>query len=276
MVKADLSTFKLALEFLEVLSNYLSNKYTECKDNSTEHYQTIIIQKIVRMFKTLESLTLEVKDETSARCVLRGILDNVAIYCFIYSIKKDIDEKMFRHYLYNLDGFQSLKIVSNCYLEEGIDKAKTLYEFDEIIEQIKEKLNAHPYVQSKNEKIEKIINDAKWNYKSLQEPKSLSYKDIYINIGLDEKNATYYQQYLSQFSHGLCLSNKSNFVDDKKVLLESVPLAFIMIKTIMQVFPEEKLLNVITENIDMNTFNFDIQQLLDIIKAIMNGEKVFV
>ena len=104
----------------------------------------------------------------------------------------------------------------------------------------------------------------------------MSYKYIYINIGLDEKNVTYYQQYLSQFSHGLCLSNKSNFVDDKKVLLESVPLAFIMIETIKQFFSEEELLNVITKNIDMNNFNFDRQQLLDIIKAIMNGEKVFV
>ena len=276
MIEADLSTFKIYLRILEILSKYLSKKYTECKDNSTEHYQTIIIQKIVKMLKTLETLTTEVQDETSARCVLRGILDNVAIYCFVYS-SEDTDEMMFRHYLYNLDGFQTLKeVVEKCPLEQSSNKTHELDKIDKIIKQIREKLNSHPYVQSQNEKIKKIIETANWKYKSLQNLHPLSFKDIYINIGLSEENAIYCQSFLSQFSHGLCLSNKPYSNDNENVLLESIPLIFIMIKSIAQAFPKENIADVIKKTIDLNNSNFDRTKWFENINAIKKGEIVYI
>ena len=83
MIKANYTIFKFYLTSLDFFSEYLSQKYMESSSENTDHYRTIIIQKIVRMFHTLEILTNENQDEVSARCVLRGILDSVATYAFI-------------------------------------------------------------------------------------------------------------------------------------------------------------------------------------------------
>lgn len=73
MVKANDTIFQFYLAMMDFLEKYLSEKYA---DNSsmedTKHYQTVIIMKIVRMFHSLELLTKNMLDEVSARCVLRG------------------------------------------------------------------------------------------------------------------------------------------------------------------------------------------------------------
>ena len=102
MIKANPTIFKLYLSMMDSFSGFLSQKYTEVSLDNPNHYKTIIIQKVVRMFHTLEQLVKETQDEVSARCVLRGILDSVTTYCFIYQ-REDIYDMMFRNYLYEID-----------------------------------------------------------------------------------------------------------------------------------------------------------------------------
>ena len=87
MIKPNPTIFKFYLTMLESFSEYLSQKYPETSLDNPDHFKTIIIQKIVQMFHTLNTLTKVSNDEVSARCVLRGILDSVTTYCFIQSRK---------------------------------------------------------------------------------------------------------------------------------------------------------------------------------------------
>ena len=82
MIKANPTIFKFYLAIMDSFSEYLSHKYSDKSLDNPNHYKTIIIQKIIRMFHTLVKLTQETQDEVSARCVLRGILDSVTVYCF--------------------------------------------------------------------------------------------------------------------------------------------------------------------------------------------------
>lgn len=91
MIKANPTIFKFYLSMMDSFSEYLSNRYTESSLDNPDYYKTIIIQKIVQMFHTLERLVEESQDEVSARCVLRGILDSVTAYCFIYQREDKCD-----------------------------------------------------------------------------------------------------------------------------------------------------------------------------------------
>ena len=105
MIKANDTIFQFYLAMMNSFVQYLSERYPNSHSmEDTKHYQTNIIEKIVRMFYSLELLTKDTLDEVSARCVLRGILDSVTTYCFIYQ-RTDKEDVLFRHYLYALDGW---------------------------------------------------------------------------------------------------------------------------------------------------------------------------
>ena len=192
---------------MDSFSEYLSQKYVERSLENTDYYRSIIIQKIVRMFQTLKLLTNISQDGVSVRCVLRGIIDNVATYCFIYQ-REDENDVLFRHYLYALDGFRIYKqnVVDGIMEKENVEKQ---YEIicNESIRQLEYKLVSHPYSKMGNINVEKIIHNANWRYESLQKPKPLKYGVIYKHIGFNSNMANYYQKYLPQFAHGLCISN---------------------------------------------------------------------
>lgn len=242
MIKANYTIFKFYLTLMDSFSEYLSRKYTESSLENTDHYRTVIIQKIVFMFHTLEMLTNECQDGVSVRCVLRGILDNVATYCFIYQ-RDDENEIMFRHYLYALDGYKTYKQhVIDGIMEKEDDKQHYEEVCDTIIKQLEHQLQSHPYSEQKDENVEKIIKHANWKYESLQNPTPLKYGMIYKQIGFNDNMANYYQHYLPQFAHGLCLSNfpVNDIKQIKGVMYESIPIADKMIGAIFNTFPMDK------------------------------------
>lgn len=109
MVKANNTIFHFYLTMMDFLGKYLSEKNPNTSSmEDTKHYQTVIIMKIVQMFHSLELLTKDTLDEVSARCVLRGILDSVTTYSFIYQ-RTDVNDMLFRHYLFALDGWREYK-----------------------------------------------------------------------------------------------------------------------------------------------------------------------
>lgn len=144
---------------MDSFSEYLSLKYTEASLNNPDHYKTVVIQKIVRMFHTLEQLVKETQDEVSARCVLRGILDSITVYCFIYE-RKNEDEIMFRHFLYIRDGLKNYqKKVVDGILDNTVEKDSVLNLLNQIISQIDNSLSTHPYLKLSNKVVEKIVKD---------------------------------------------------------------------------------------------------------------------
>ena len=279
MIKANPTIFKFYLSIMDSFSEYLSNKYTEGSLDNPNHYKTIIIQKVVRMFHTLERLVKESQDEVSARCVLRGILDSVTAYCFVYQ-REDRNEMMFRHYLYLLDGLTIYKKVKiDRGVGDAVDKYKFGYAYNEVIGQIKKKLSSHPYAKLNNKSVEEIVKRTKWKYKSLDKPNNLSFLKMYQQVGYEASLTDFYQDILSQYAHGLCISNTHHNAPEQLqiVLYESIPIADRMIQAIRSTFSKKELLlyvyrsEIIKKLLEDPEFNTE--DLFPFLKALIENDK---
>ena len=278
MIKANDTIFHYYLAMMDSLVEYLSEKYPDCKSmEETKHYQTIIIEKIVRMFHTLELLTKNTFDEVSTRCVLRGILDSVTTYCFIYQ-KTDKEEVLFRHYLFALDGWKEYNKSVLGITEKNEFQYKVECLCSHVIKQIEEKLHLHPFYTQNSSAVKTIIKDARWNYESLQKPRSLKYREMYTLVGFDSNLTEYFQGYLSQFAHGLCFSNKGTSSEILTgVMHESIILAYKLIQTILQTFHDKEMIDhflssdIIQKFHASKDFNFD--DLADFAFALVRKDK---
>lgn len=243
MIKANDTIFHAYLAMMDYFEEYLSKKYPNCSSvEDTKYYQTSIIKKIVRMFHSLELLTKNTLYEVSTRCVLRGILDSVTTYCFIYQ-RAEIEESMFRHYLYALDGWRVFD-KSVLVIAEKNECNEEKIHCNLVIDQIKEKLYRHPFYSHDTSDVKKIIQYARWNYESLQNPRSLKYTEMYSLVGFNSSLIEYFQHYLAQFAHGLYFSNKStNSEILKSVMNESIIIADKFIQTILQTFHDKEIVN---------------------------------
>lgn len=280
MVKANNTIFQFYLAMMDFWGKYLSEKYSNSSSiEDTKHYQTIIIMKIVRMFHSLELLTQNTLDEVFARCVLRGILDSVTTYSFIYQ-RMDVNDMLFRHYLYVLDGWREYKKSVIPISEENEYKEKDVFACDSIIEQIEEKLKNHAYYAQDRAAANLLIQNSNWKYESLQDPRSLKYGEMYSVIGFNNKSIEYFQSYLSQFVHGLCLSNKTTIDSEKmkRVMLESIPIADKFIRSIYQTFHDEEIRisfgysDIIHSFLKSKDFNFD--NLAEFARALVRKDKI--
>ncbi len=242
MIKANPTIFKFYLLMMDSFSDYISQKYTIKSIGNPDHYKTIIIKKIVGIFHTLNKLTKRTQDEVSCRCVLRSILDNITTYCFIYE-RDDVDEIMFRHYLYEIDGYNCYKNnVVNGIMEKGNNEYPFEQLCDEAIKQLNEQLVCHPFSKLENEVVNTIINNVNWKFESLQNPQSVKFQDMYIYIGFNKQLADYYQGYLSQFVHGLSFSNLPCVTPQQigNIVYESIPMADRLIQAMYKTFPKDE------------------------------------
>ena len=267
---------------MDSFSEYLSHKYSDKSLDNPNHYKTIIIQKIIRMFHTLVKLTQETQDEVSARCVLRGILDSVTVYCFIYE-REDKYDMMFRHYLYSLDGFITYKKgIIDKIMEEGENKFKFEYTCNEVIRQIENKLYSHPYQKLNNKNVKTIINNANWKYKSLDEPRGTTFNEMYKQVGYDALLTDYYQDILSQYAHGLCISNTQHNDHERLqiVLYESIPIADRMIQSICNTFFKKELLLHINHSEIIKRLvkepELNIEDLFSFVNALIRKDKILI
>lgn len=264
MVKANNTIFLFYLAMMDFWGKYLSVKYPNNSSiEDTKHYQTVIIMKIVQMFHSLELLTKNTLDEVSARCILRGILDSVTAYSFIYH-RTDVNDMLFRHYLYALDGWREYKKSVIPLLEENNYKYKEVYVCDCAIKQIEEELQNHAYFTQDRTTAKSLIQKTNWKYESLQNPHSLKYGKMYASVGFNSSIIKYFQGYLSQFVHGLCFSNKPTSPEImKSVLYESILLADKFVQTIYQTYNDKEMLeqfhdsNIIQNFQKSKDFNFD-------------------
>ena len=276
MIKANYTLFKFYLAEMDFYLRHLSLKKYERSLNNCEYYKVIIIQKIVRLFHSLELLALKIGDEVSARCLLRGILDSVANYCFIYQ-RHDSDDIMFRHYLYLLDGWRAYKKSVMVIIEANEDRQNSEFVCDHVISNIEDRLRHHPYYLQKPSTAKFLIQKANWRFKSLQHPVALNYRELYLQLGLNPALTEYYQGYLSQFVHGLYMSNNDTNLKLKRVLYESIPVAVIFIKAIALTFNNKELVTLFHRSEECQNFlnskdvNYD--DLLEITTALIRKDK---
>lgn len=278
MIKANNTIFLFYLAMMDFFGKYLSEKYSQSSSiEDTKHFQTVIIMKIVQMFHSLELLSKETSDETSARCILRGILDSVTAYSFIYE-RTDEKDMIFRHYLYALDGWRVYKKSVVSILVENEYKYKEDYACDFVIKQIEEKLQSHIYYTQDRATAKLLIHNANWKYESLQNPRTIKYEKMYEHVGFNSNITHYFKGYLSQFSHGLFFSNKQTNIEIlKSVLYESIILADKFIQAICQTFNDKEMVKQFCSSNYIQSFlnckDCDLEDMTGFVCALVRKDK---
>lgn len=218
------SAFRTYLFVLEAYVDAVEQLHHSNNANEIKSYQGIILRRIVNSLKTLDRVLVISKDPISGYSLLRTIADSICAYCFIYENDNN-DEVEFRHFLYLLDGCSQFVnafplAINNIGL---IEKSE-----EEIInnELVQEKTNLDvfhknlfDYLNNSNiactSKIEAdiIINKRDWKYRTIlhySEKESYNWRDIYEKVGCDSFMVNFFSTFLSQYVHGLFLSNTKN------------------------------------------------------------------
>ena len=186
---------------------------------------------------------------------------------------------LFRHYLYALDGWREYKKSVITISEDNEYKDKEDFTCDYVIKQIEEKLKDHTYFTQDRAIANLLIQNSNWKYESLQNPRSLKYGEMYLAIGFNNKHIEYFQGYLSQYVHGLCLSNKpiADSEQMKRVLHECILVADKFIQSITQTFHDkEMMISFMGSDIIqsfLNSKDFSLDELSEFAIALVRKDK---
>jgi hypothetical protein len=204
----------------------LNEKFNSRAINDIVGYQVGILMKVMRSFYSLITVIEDCKDYISAASIIRMIADNIASFHLIYHEKNE-DEMLLRHYLFILDGFDKrLKEMENHKLEHN--GSINDEDFDALKKQVEEAIvntkqgiqycnsaiqNLNIYSQHK-EFIDILIEKGNWKYSDLEKPKKQkTWNEMYDFI--DERKSTSDTfSFLSNFVHGLSISNLTINGDD--------------------------------------------------------------
>ena len=218
------SIFKLYLFILEAYVDTVEQLHHSSNANEIKSYQGIILRRILNSLRTLDQVLVISKDPISGYSLLRTIADSICAYCFIYENDNN-DEVEFRHFLYLLDGCSQFvnafpPALNNKRQIEESEELKICNELD------KEKTNLEVFHNNLfdylynsniacNSKSEAgiIINRRDWKYRTIlhySEKESYNWRDIYKKVGRDSFMVNFFSTFLSQYVHGLFLSNTKN------------------------------------------------------------------
>ena len=255
--------FKTSIDVLE--ENYHSDEANDIKS-----YQVIILKRIYTSMSTLEVMLSQCQDPISSYGLLRVIVDSICAYCFIY----DNDDKVeveFRHYLYMLDGcanFTELcKILDNDYSNSNIENSQYIIEskhsqgvMQNLQNGIIKRLCNHYYMSRYPTYAYSIIKKKEWKYKSINSDinkNNYDWRELYEKVGCDTKMSNYILKYLSQYVHGLFLSNtiNTNQTIHYSIIYETL-LTMIknLIRVIFKIFKEDNICNKTISKIDIDKF----------------------
>lgn len=212
------SLFLTNLLILEGSIKVIERKHHSKDVSDIKSYQVIILKRIVKSLSTIEFVLNKEVDSMSAYGILRMIIDSICIYCFIYE-KEDKDEVEFRHYLYLLDGCsQYNKLISSLEMKNEIEKKsednlqKNNCDLKSLQCGIENALSSHNYSKKYGKEAGKIIKSANWKYKLIggKGENKYNWEDLYKEIGYDCDLSKLLSNYLSQYVHGLFMSNTMN------------------------------------------------------------------
>ena len=218
------SVFRTFQIILEAYVDAVEQLYHSNNVNEIKSYQGIILRRIVNSLKTLDRVLVISKDPITGYCLLRTIADSICAYCFIYE-NDNSDEVEFRHFLYLLDGCSQFinafpLALNNNGLIEKSEKAKNSNELDQEKNNL-DVFHNNLYVYLYNSSIacnsksdaDIIINRRDWKYRTIShysEKESYNWRDIYEKVGYDSFMVNFFSTFLSQYVHGLYLSNTKN------------------------------------------------------------------
>lgn len=266
------SAFRTYLFILETYVDAVEQLYHSNNANEIKSYQGIMLRRIVNSLKTLDQVLVISKDPISGYSLLRTIADSICAYCFIYENDNN-DEVEFRHFLYLLDGCSQFVnafplALNNNGLIEKSEEVKINSELNQ------EKINLDvfhknlfDYLYNSNiaciskSEADIIINRRDWKYRTIlyySEKESYNWRNIYEKVGCDSFMVNFFSTFLSQYVHGLFLSNTKNpntsvhysLIYDIVTSLERR-----LISAILQCFKEDNIKKRALHHIDLDKFH---------------------
>ena len=182
-------------------------------------YALAFIRKVLVQASTLVMVARKRQDYNTVCAMVRMLADNMATLNLVYGCDDD-EEKVLRHLLYVMDGVSSRhdalvghpmyydgKIPRETYdalekqVQGAIDNATKCINFCE------DEIRKRAIYQTYSEHIDKLIEKKNWKFKELGQPqlKSYTWKEMYER--LDINNGSEMFPFLSQYVHGLSVSN---------------------------------------------------------------------
>ena len=190
--------------------------------NDINSYTLGIICKLIKQVESYILVRGNNKDYNTSCSIIRMLADTVASFKLIYGCS-DADERLFRHYLYVLDGV-SLSKKELSVIPEKNDSISTAdykalkLQMEEAYNNrvaaenaIENLLSKHPYIKLYPDIAQTLIKKRNWKYKDIanyndKSGDSYSWNGLYAFLG-GESDFQNFMSYLSQYAHGLSMSN---------------------------------------------------------------------
>lgn len=183
-------------------------------------------RKVLIQAETLVDVARKREDYCTVCSLVRMLADNIATINLIYC-RQDDEERVLRHLLYVLDGIQIRhKLLKD--REVMYDGKIPKETFDALYMQVEgakqnaaecikycvDTIKKSPYYTTSQTDLEELISRRNWKFKCISKPKdTYSWKEMYGMLEI--KTADEMFPYLSQYVHGLSVSNIAlNDVDD--------------------------------------------------------------
>jgi len=204
----------------------LYKRYHSDAINDIKSYQSKILFKTVKTIFTLYKVISDLRDYNSAGALIRVIADTLSSYNIIYHESNE-EIKMLRHYLYILDGLSEREIQFSKHKPKydgniSVDDYNALYNkvvnaYDNTIKSIdfcKEQISHLELYKSQCECVKKLISNRNWKFYGFDNrTKSYNWYEMYKKLFVNETFADVFV-FLSQFVHGLSISNLITEMDD--------------------------------------------------------------
>lgn len=213
------NSFVALYSLMAYQTELLSKLYPSSEIDNIKGYQCKILQKCAHSFHTLYFVIANEHDYYAAGTIIRMLTDNLASYNLIYH---EIDEnlKILRHYLFILDGLaqrkkfldnHKMKYDGNISKEEygALEKQVSSSKVNTIgaIDFCEMAIRRLSFYESQKDNIETLMVKKNWQFIELSKPKGhYKWEQLYRNLS-DKKAFSDMAAYLSQFVHGLSLSN---------------------------------------------------------------------
>lgn len=254
---SNMGTLIIIICMLEYGVKRLYNKYQVNTINDIKGYTVTFAIKLIKSLRTLVVVIEEQKDYVVANAILRMLADNISIFKLIYG-NSDYKELIFRHYLYILDGSSARfkELPEAIYYDGKITKEefmllekqiKTTREAEQInINYCMQILKNHPYSATENKVIDNIIQKSNWKYKSIdslfKEKNVYTWKELYSLLEMSQTGTSFFS-YLSQYVHGLSISNiqlEEDNDDFEPIICTGVCLSGFLKETLFGIFQEDE------------------------------------
>lgn len=183
----------------------------------------------LKSFDTFIKVVVKNKDYVTANSILRMLGDCVAVFHLVY-MEPNADYRLLRHCLYVIDGCErNLEVLPKYTIREDQLPEDELKEANKIIDynvghrkrlmsEAQEMLSKSPLKQKDEVAFTRIVEDRNWKFKEFKDYKKIrtnqyQWRDLYDQIDYcDDYDIL---SYLSQFAHGLSMSNLIIEMDER-------------------------------------------------------------